>query len=120
MPAYNADLAKFAELDAQVVGISPDSIYVHRGWQAKDIGWMNYPLLSDFFPHAEVAEKYGVLYEGRPIPGIRGGISHRAVFVVDKEGRIAFSKVYDIGEQPPNEELFEALREIQAAHAGRF
>ncbi len=107
MPAYNADLAKFAALNAQVVGISPDSTYCHIAWQEKGIGRMDYPLLSDFWPHCGVAEKYGVLRrEGPPL----AGISERACFIVDTEGKIAFSKVYELGQQPPNEDLFAALR----------
>ena len=39
----------------------------------------------------------------------KDGISERAVFVVDKNGRIAWSKVYDIPQQPGSTELFEAL-----------
>ncbi len=114
MPAYNADLAKFAALNAQVLGISPDSPYCHIAWQEKGIGKMDYPLLSDFWPHCAVAEKYGVLRrEGPPL----GGIPERCVFIVDTEGRIAFSKVYELGQQPPNKELFEALAKIKACKA---
>lgn len=109
MPAYNADLAKFAGLDAQVVGISSDSTFCHIGWQEKDIGLLNYPLASDYYPHAAVIQKYGVLREGPPLPGI----SERAIFIVDKQGKIAFAKVYELGEQPPNEEVLAALRKLQ-------
>jgi peroxiredoxin len=109
MPAYNADLEKFAGLDAQVVGISCDSTFCHIGWQEKEIGLLNYPLASDFYPHAGVAQKYGVLREGPPLPGI----SERAIFIVDKQGKIAFAKVYELGEQPPNEEVLAALRKLQ-------
>src|SRR5256885_252224 len=83
MPAYNADLEKFAGFDAQVVGISVDSIPSHIAWQKKDIGILAYPLASDFYPHGEVAKKFGVLRTSDPIPGI----NDRAVFVVDKAGR---------------------------------
>lgn len=116
MPAYNADIAKFAELDAQVVGISPDSPYSHIAWQKKEIGRMDYPLLCDFWPHAGVADTYGVLR--REAPPL-AGISERAIFIVDKEGRIAFSKVYDLGTQPPNEDLFSALQGMQVSAARR-
>ena len=109
MPAYNADLPTFAGLDAQVVGISPDSYFCHMAWQRKDIGLLGYPLCSDFYPHGEVAGKYGVLRDGPPLPGI----SERAVFIVDKEGRIAFAKIYRLDELPPNEELFEVLRQLK-------
>ena len=109
MPAYNADLEKFAGLDAQVVGISCDSTFCHIGWQEKDIGLLKYPLASDYYPHGAVVQKYGVLREGPPLPGI----SERAIFVVDKQGKIAFAKLYELGEQPPNEEVLAALRELK-------
>ncbi len=114
MPAYQADLAKFAALDAQVVGISPDSPYCHIAWQRHEIDWLDYPLLSDFWPHGEVASRYGVWREN-PVP--LPGISERAVFVVDKQGKIAFAQVYELSAQPPNEEVFEVLRRLQAQRA---
>jgi peroxiredoxin len=110
MPAYQADLAKFAELDAQVVGISPDSPYSHIAWQKKDLGRLDYPLLSDFWPHGAVADAYGTLRrEGPPL----AGISERAIFLIDKDGRIAWCKVYELGQQPPNEDVLNALRKIK-------
>ena len=111
MPAYNKDLEKFAGYDAQVLGINVDSVYSHIAWQKHDIGMLRYPLASDFWPHGEVARKYGVFRPGDPIPGI----SERAVFIVDKEGRIAFSRVYAISQIPDNEDCFEALRGMLAA-----
>jgi alkyl hydroperoxide reductase subunit AhpC len=111
MPAYNADHDAFAGLDAQVVGISVDSIYSHIAWQEKEIGLLKYPLVSDFYPHGAVGQQYDVMREGPPIPGI----TERAVFVVDKAGTIAFSKVYELGEQPPNEECLAVLRGLQGA-----
>lgn len=108
MPAYNAELGKFAGFDAQVVGISVDSIFTHIAWQQKEIGVMDYPLASDFWPHGAVAEKFGVLRQGNPIPGI----SERAVFIVDKHGAIVFAQVYDLGEQPDPEDCFKVLRRL--------
>ena len=99
-------MEKFAGYDAQVVGMSVDSIPSHIAWQKKDIGWVSFPLGSDFWPHGEVAIKYGVLREGDPLPGI----SERAVFIIDKQGVIAFAKVYPLDKPPENEELFEVLR----------
>src|SRR5437773_10529815 len=108
MPAYNADLEKFAGFDAQVVGMSVDSIPSHIAWQEKSIGILNYPLGSDFFPHGDVATKFGILRPGDPVPGI----NERAVFVIDKTGKIVFAKVYDLGQQPDNEDCFEVLRKL--------
>jgi alkyl hydroperoxide reductase subunit AhpC len=109
MPAYNVDLDKFAGYDAQVVGISVDSIPSHIAWQQRDIGMLKYPLCSDFYPHAEVANKYGVFREGPPIPGI----NERAVFVIDKQGKVAWSRLYELGEQPDNEDVFRVLAKLK-------
>jgi peroxiredoxin len=108
IPAYNADLEKFAGFDAQVLGVSVDSIPSHIAWQEKSIGKLDFPLASDFFPHGKTARDYGVLREGDPIPGI----NERAVFIVDKQGKIVFSKVYELGEQPDNEDAFDVLRKL--------
>jgi alkyl hydroperoxide reductase subunit AhpC len=108
MPAYNADLEKFAGFDAQVMGMSVDSVPSHIAWQKRDIGMLQYPLASDFYPHGATAEKFGVLRSGPPIPGI----NDRAVFIIDKQGKIVFAKVYDLGEQPDNEDCFDVLRKL--------
>jgi alkyl hydroperoxide reductase subunit AhpC len=108
MPAYNADLDKFAGYDAQVLGMSVDSIPSHIAWQKRDIGMLNYPLCSDFYPHGATATKFGVLRDSDPIPGI----NERAVFVIDKQGKIAFAKVYPLDQQPDNEEAFDVLRKL--------
>ena len=70
MPAYNAELDKFAGYDAQVVGIGVDSVFSHIAWQKYEIGMLRFPLCSDFWPHGDTARKFGVLREGDPIPGI--------------------------------------------------
>lgn len=103
MPAYNADLAKFEGYDAQVLGVSIDSVHTNSAW-AKSLGGLDYPLLSDFWPHGAVAEKYGVLRSS--------GQAERAIFVIDKEGKIVYIDVHDINLQPDNEDLFEVLRQL--------
>ena len=113
MPALNAMLPRFAAFDAQVVGISTDSIYCHIAWQEKGIGMMAFPLASDYFPHGDIAKKYGVQRLGDPIPGI----NERSIIIVDKQGKVAFRKVYELGEQPDGEEIFEALRNVHTAKA---
>ncbi len=109
MPGYQADLEKFTGYDAQVVGISVDSVASHIAWQ-KSLGGLNYPLASDFYPHGAVAELYGVLRTGPPLPGI----SERAIFIVDKAGKIAFARIYALSTIPDNGELFAALEQIEA------
>lgn len=65
-------------------------------------------MCSDFYPPGAVAQAYGILRQGPPLPGI----SERAVFVVDKSGAIIFAKVYRLDETPNNEELLGVLRKV--------
>jgi peroxiredoxin len=104
MPAYEADLERFKGYDAQVLGISVDSVPCNSAW-AKSLGGLTYDLLSDFEPKGEVARSYGAYREGE-------GISERALFIVDKDGRIAYKDIHNISDQPDNEELFEVLRKL--------
>ena len=104
MPAYEADLDRFKGYDAQVLGISVDSVPCNMAW-AKSLGNLSYDLLSDFHPKGEVAKAYGAFREN-------DGISERALFIIDKEGKLAYKDIHDISDQPDNEELFEVLRKL--------
>jgi glutaredoxin len=74
-----------------------------KAW-AESLGGVNYPLLSDFWPHGAVSELYGVLR--------REGYAERAIFIIDKQGIIRYIDIHDIDEQPSNDELFRLLHEI--------
>lgn len=65
---------------ACVWGVSCDSMFVLRALD--DAEGLDFPLLSDFWPHGEVARAYGALDEQR-------GTAQRLSFLVDREGRIA-------------------------------
>ena len=108
MPALEAARPKFAAHNAQVVGISVDSIPSHAAWQKHMIGTLGYPLCSDFWPHAKVIQDYGLLREGPPVPGI----SNRAVFLIDKQGTVRWKKMYDLPTAPDVEEILGALAKI--------
>jgi alkyl hydroperoxide reductase subunit AhpC len=106
VPELDAHRKEFEALNAQVLDISVDSIPSHIAWRRDEVGPVEVPLCSDFYPHAEVTRKFGILREGAPVPGI----SERAAFVVDKNGKIAFAKVYPIDQLPNIQELLGALR----------
>jgi alkyl hydroperoxide reductase subunit AhpC len=108
MTAYSRELDKFAALDAQVLGISVDSTWSHIAWQEKEIGKLKYPLISDFFPHGETAQKYDVFRTGDPIPGI----NERAIFIIDKSGKIVFAQLYELGEAPDGSDVMEVLQRL--------
>jgi len=67
------------------------------------------PMCADFYPHARVAEQFGILREEPPV----AGISERAVFVVDKSGQIAFARVYPLDQAPDLEELLRAVEKLR-------
>ncbi len=97
-------------MNTQVLGISVDSTACLKAW-ADSFGGIQYPLLSDFYPHGQVAKLYGVL---RP-----EGYSERALFVLDKQGTIQYVDVHDIEKQPDNEELFRVLAVLEPEAARR-
>jgi peroxiredoxin len=106
MPSYEAEMADFERYDAQVVGISVDSVPSHIAF-AKSIGGIErYPLLADFHPKGDVSKKYGVWKDDK-------GICERAIVIVDKKGKVAYIDVHDISEAPDNAQLLDVLRELE-------
>jgi alkyl hydroperoxide reductase subunit AhpC len=69
---------------------------------------MDIPMCSDFFPHAAVTQQFGILRDAPPVPGI----CERAVFIVDKEGKIAWSKIYPLDQMPDFKELLNEVRKV--------
>ena len=105
MPSYEAEMADFERYDAQVLGISVDSVPSHVAF-AKSIGGIErYPLLADFHPKGDVSKKYGVWKDD-------AGHCERAIFVIDKEGIVRYIDVHNIGEAPENVQVLEELREL--------
>lgn len=103
MPSYEAELDRFRSYDTEVIGISEDAKHSLAAW-AKQIG-VTFPLLTDFYPQGKVVDLYGVRHAA--------GMAERALFVIDKNGKITWIHVHrPIGEPPDNEELFEVLRKL--------
>jgi peroxiredoxin len=101
---YQAERDKLPK-NGEVVGVSVDSIMNTTVWE-REIGPLEYPLCSDFWPHGEVSQRYGVFREKDAL----AGTSERAVFVIDRSGKIAFRKVYGLEEVPPFAEALEAMQ----------
>jgi peroxiredoxin len=104
MTGYEDDRPALDASDAVVLGISIDPQPSKTAW-ASSLGTISFDLLSDFHPHGDVAKKYGIFRE-------KEGFSERAVFVIDKRGRVAWAKKYDIPEQPNNEDFLGVLRSL--------
>lgn len=105
MCGYQSALSRFDAADAVVLGVSIDAQPAKAAW-ATSLGPISYDLLSDFHPHGHVAGQYGVF---RP----KEGFSERAVFVIGKDGKIAWSKVYDIPQLPGHDDIFSALEPLR-------
>ena len=108
VPEFDARSKEFAALNAQVLDISVDSISSHIAWREREVGSVKIPLCSDFYPHGEVTQKFGILREGAPV----AGISERAAFIVDTLGKIVLVRIYPIDQLPNVEELLQALRDL--------
>ena len=100
MPAYKADLARFEAVDTQVLGITVDSVDSNAAW-AKSLSVENVPVLSDYWPHGQMSQSYGVLRQH--------GMTERAIFIVDKQGIIRYVDIHAFDLQPDNEALFAVL-----------
>jgi peroxiredoxin len=99
---------EFARHGARVLGISVDSIYCHAAF-ARD-AQIHFPLLADFQPRGGVARQYGVYRDGP-------GVSARALFVLDRQGRIRFGRAYADFFNPGVDELLTALETLAAEDA---
>ena len=95
-------LAEFLTFDTEVLGISCDPVYALRAFADQD--GLNFPLLSDFWPHGEVSRAYDVLDE-------RSGAPRRSSYVVDREGLVRWA-VHNASSEA--RDLEEHLRQLQA------
>src|SRR6202521_5316457 len=98
------DMKRFEQLGAQVLVLGVDSAWSHKAF-AEKMG-ISYPLLADFQPRGAVAEKFGVYLADK-------GITGRAIAIVDKNGKIAWMKNYDIPTVPDMKEVSQALSKIK-------
>lgn len=102
-PGYNIVKNIFDKYDAQLIGITVDNIPTLYAW-TNQMGDLWFPVLSDFWPHGAVADKYGVLRSD--------GTAERALFVIDKKGVIRYIDVHDINKRPPLEDLVKELQKL--------
>ena len=83
------ELATYTDAGVRVVAVSTDPAPTLKAWKA-DQGF-EFPLLSDFWPHGEVAKAYGTFFE-------TAGMANRGTFLVDADGKIAFTEVNGPGD----------------------
>jgi peroxiredoxin (alkyl hydroperoxide reductase subunit C) len=103
-PGYNLVKDIFDQHDAILLGITVDNIPTLYAW-TRPMGDVWFPVLSDFWPHGKVAQKYGILRSN--------GVSERALFIIDKKGIISYIDVHDINKRPPLEDLVKELERLK-------
>jgi peroxiredoxin len=104
MRTYERERPKLDAANAHVLAVSVDAGPSKKAW-ADSLGGISYDLLSDFHPHGKVASDYGVMRSD--------GISERAIFVIDKAGKIAWAKQYQIPDQPDFDEVLRAVQKLE-------
>jgi peroxiredoxin len=97
-------MKRFEQLDAQVLGISVDSVWSHKAY-AEKMG-IHYPLLADFQPRGAASDKFGIYLSDR-------GITGRAIAIIDRAGKVAWFKQYDIPTVPDIQEVAQALAQVK-------
>ena len=100
---YNEMLEDFASYKAQIFGVSVDGVWCHKAFAENRR--IHFPLLSDFEPKGETSRRYGV-YDAA------GGVSQRALFVIDGNGVISWSYLSPIDVNPGADGIFAALDKI--------
>ncbi|MFZ4450315.1 peroxiredoxin [Salibacterium aidingense] len=103
---------EFEDLDAEVIGVSTDTVYTHRAWcqlerERNGLGKILYPLGAD--TNHNMSRDYGVLEEEK-------GTAHRGLFIINPEGEVMYSVVHhhNVGRDTD-----ETLRVLQALQTGR-
>lgn len=99
------ELPSFENEAVQVIGISVDSTFALKSWAAQE-GYL-FPLLSDFWPHGEVAKAYGVFNEV-------AGMANRGTFLIDKQGVVRFAEANQPGEKRDQTAWHSAMATLPA------
>jgi peroxiredoxin len=100
---FSAASKLFRARDAQLLGISVDGPWCHQAF--KEQRKVAFPLLADCNPQGEVAREYGVYRND-------DGTSERALFVIDRDGKIAWSEVSPVGINPGADGALQAVEAL--------
>ncbi|ABV33134.1 MULTISPECIES: redoxin domain-containing protein [Pseudothermotoga] len=92
----------FAKLNVAPFGVSVDPLPSKKAW-AESLNIKKLPLITDFWPHGEIAKSFGLFRE-------KDGFSERANVILDENKVVIFYKIYPIEELPDIEELIGFLK----------
>jgi len=103
MALYNEILPELQKIRAELMGVSVDGVWCHEAF-AKD-RHLHFPLVADFEPKGEIAKSYGAYR-------VEEGVCGRALFVIDRNGVIAWSYCSPIAINPGADGILEALENL--------
>lgn len=101
MKSMEENFSRLERLNTVALGIGVDSSPSNKEW-GKANGVLRTRLLSDFWPHGEVAALYGVFRE-------KDGFSERVNIVIDEKGVVVFARLYPISQLPDIKEIMKFL-----------
>ena len=98
-------MKQFEEKDAQLIGLSANARAALRSW-SNSLGVIAHPLLSDFWPHGKALQAFDVFNE-------ETGTARRSVTIIDKEGVIRHTELYQQGTLPDPNAVLAELTKLQ-------
>lgn len=102
-PGYNLAKDLFEEYETVIIGISVDPLPSQFAW-VREMGGLWFPVASDFWPHGEVARKYGVMRTN--------GTTERAIVLIDKRGIVRFAESVNVNTRPDLELIVKEMHKI--------
>ena len=102
MEALEENYEEFEANNTVPLGLSVDPKPTKKAW-AEELDLENLRLVSDFWPHGEVADKLGIFYDSK-------GISGRVNILVNDQGEVLWAKEYDVHKEPDIDEVLEAVK----------
>ena len=109
LAALQDDVGEFDNDDTVLLAISVDSKFTQRAFTEQR--GITFPVLADFWPHGDVARRYGVFDED-------AGAALRGTFVIDREGVVRWSVLRGIGEARDPAAYKAALDEVRVTSEG--
>ncbi len=100
---FNELLPEFKKHSAQVLGLSVDNVWCHLAYAKQRR--LRFPLLADFHPKGQVARAYNAYSEEE-------GEAERALYVIDKDGMIAWGHISPMGINPGADGVLDALEAL--------
>lgn len=96
---------EFKKLDAEVIGVSIDSVHSHKRWIKDDLGDLGYPLIGDITKR--MSRDYGVLLE-------EAGIATRGTFIIDPEGNVQYVGIHNLNVGRDAREILRVLTGLKS------